>query len=104
MWLSWIRLVQISSIYYLLDEGCTIVVVWGWLWPSTDAVEKAFPGKEEHLPEDMVIFAAKCVLPEFVMDAFDTVFGRLDRNAQLERAKHNLPNSGHFIGRDVSDD
>jgi len=52
-----------------------------------DAIEKAFPEKEAYLPEDLAIFAAKCVLPEFVMDAFDTVFERLDRNAQLERAK-----------------
>jgi hypothetical protein len=52
-----------------------------------DAIEKAYPEKQPYLPEDLTVFAAKCVLPEFVMDAFGTVFERLDRNLQWERAK-----------------
>jgi hypothetical protein len=52
-----------------------------------DAIEKAFPEKEAYLPEDLAVFAAKFVLPDFVMDAFGTVFERLDRSVQLERAK-----------------
>lgn len=52
-----------------------------------DAIEKAYPEREGYLPEDLAVFAAKCVLPEFVMDAFDTVFERLARSAQWERAK-----------------
>jgi hypothetical protein len=52
-----------------------------------DAIDKAFPEREPYLPEDLAVFAAKCLLPEYVMDAFGTVFERLDRNAQLERAK-----------------
>ncbi len=35
---------------------------------------------------DLAVFAAKCVLPGFVMDALGMVFGRLDRNRQAERA------------------
>lgn len=52
-----------------------------------DAIEKAYPEKQAYLPEDLAVFAAKCVLPEFVMDALGTVFERLDRNLQTERAK-----------------
>jgi hypothetical protein len=52
-----------------------------------DAIEKAYPERQSYLPEDLAIFAAKCVLPEFVMDAFGTVFERLDRDLQAERAK-----------------
>jgi hypothetical protein len=52
-----------------------------------DAIEKAYPEKQSYLPEDLTVFAAKCILPEFVMDAFGTVFERLDRSVQWERAK-----------------
>jgi len=52
-----------------------------------DAIEKACPEKQSYLREDLAVFAAKCVLPGFVMDAFSKIFERLDRNLQAERAK-----------------
>lgn len=52
-----------------------------------DALEKAYPEKQTYLPEELATFAAKCVLPGFIMGAFGTVFERLNRNLQWERAK-----------------
>lgn len=52
-----------------------------------EAIEKAYPEKQYYLPEDLAFFAAKCVLPGFVMDALGKVFERLDKNLQAERAK-----------------
>lgn len=52
-----------------------------------DAIDKAYPEKRSYLPGDLAMLAAKCMLPEFVMDALSTVFERLDRNLQEERAK-----------------
>ena len=51
-----------------------------------DAIEKAYPAKKSYLPNDLMSFAAKFVLPEIVMDALGTVVERLDRGAQEERA------------------
>jgi hypothetical protein len=52
-----------------------------------DAIEKAYPEKQPYLPEELATYAAKCVLPGFLMDAFGKIFERLDRNLQAERAK-----------------
>lgn len=52
-----------------------------------DAIEKAYPEKRSYLPEDLAMYAAKCLLPAFLTDAFGKVFERLDQNLRAERAK-----------------
>lgn len=52
-----------------------------------DAIKKAYPEKELNLPADLTLLAAKFVLPGIVTDALGTVFERLDRNVQEERAR-----------------
>jgi hypothetical protein len=53
----------------------------------SDAIEKAYPEKEPYLPADLALLAAKFALPGIVVDVLNTVFERLDRNVQEERAK-----------------
>jgi hypothetical protein len=52
-----------------------------------DAIDKAYPEKEPHLPTDLALLAAKFALPGIISDVLSAVCERLDRNAQGERAK-----------------
>jgi hypothetical protein len=52
-----------------------------------DAIKKACPEKGPSLPTDLTLLAAKFMLPGIVTDALGTVFERLDRSVQEERAK-----------------
>jgi len=52
-----------------------------------DAIKKAYPEQGPSLPADLTLMAAKCMLPGIVTDALGTVFERLNRNNQEQRAK-----------------
>jgi hypothetical protein len=52
-----------------------------------DAYRKAYPDEQQPLPETAAMLAAKLVLPGFFMDVAGTVFERLGRVSQDERAK-----------------